>query len=69
MKATSRGQARLQRRRPRRPRSSSGSPSPSPEYCEDDYQEVRKCPFLEELVHNSDAETTLDGVGSYKENT
>ena len=39
------------------------------EYCEDDYQEVRKCPSLEELVHDSDAETTLDGIGFYKENT
>lgn len=46
----------------------SASPSPSPEYCEDDSQEVRKCPSLEELVHDSDAETTLDGVGFYKEN-
>ena len=47
----------------------SPSPSPSPEYCENDSQDVRKCPSLEELVHNSDAETTLDGVGFYKENT
>ena len=32
------------------------SPSPSPEYCEDDSQEVRKFPSLEELVYNSEGE-------------
>ena len=36
----------------------STSPSPSPEYCEDDSQEVRNFPFVGELVHNSDAETS-----------
>ena len=36
-------------------RTVSTSPSPSPE-CEDDSQEVRKFPSLEELVYNSDGE-------------
>lgn len=34
------------------------SPSPSPEFCEDDSQEVKKFPSLEELIHNSDEETS-----------